>query len=151
MHDALLFVSNLLADVINPALVLLWLWLVVGLFRSRDNSRWRWVLASLLGVAICVAGVHLLRAEPVWPGHPYFPSGHEAFAASVATSIAWRFGVRWGALAALCASILAPSLVLAGFHEVWDVVASLVVCPVVTIACHVILRISLPILPRSDR
>ncbi len=137
MNQPVAEIARWLSTAINPLLVILWVFAVVKASSVHVPSRA--VSATLVGLALCSGGVFAFRHAHLWSGHPLFPSGHEAFACSLAASIAY-FGKRLAVTSALMAGILAPALVVAGYHQWIDVVASILICPVLTIACHYCLR-----------
>jgi len=129
--------ARILADVTNPLLALLW---VVALVAShRRPGILLWVLASAAGLAMAVMLAEYGKHHHVWPHHPSFPSGHETFGTSVATSLVWR-DPRWLPVALLAAATLAWALVAARYHTGVDVAGAAVLGPVVTSIPHVLLR-----------
>ncbi len=79
-------------------------------------------------VAALVAALVVLAAKTieVWPGHPLFPSGHTAFAVTIAVFLVAR-DLRWLALVVPLLALLAVALVLARYHIVADIGGGLVV------------------------
>ncbi|MDR3710991.1 MAG: phosphatase PAP2 family protein [Capsulimonadaceae bacterium] len=135
MRDAAwAFVWKFLSGWVDPLLVACWLVSVWSQGRTMRSSRK--VLAPAIGLAVSLTVVYIVRGLHVWPAHPLFPSGHEAIAASIATSLA-LLDRRWMIISAGLAALLALSLVLSGYHSWVDVIGSLLLCPVLTYACHV--------------
>jgi membrane-associated phospholipid phosphatase len=75
----------------------------------------------------------------VWPGHPWFPSGHEAFAASAAACLVLLYGRAWLTAALPAAGLMGWALVAAGYHAVPDVLAAAVYGP---LAAALLLRLT---------
>ena len=136
--------AHIASDVINPLLALAWCGCVAISMRRGDRDVGRYVASTLVGALVCFGSVHLIRSAHLFAAYPMFPSGHEAFGASVATSIAMRFRGIIGIAGIVAALLLASALVVAGYHQWMDVSASLLVCPVVTVVCHVAVRKSFP-------
>lgn len=76
------------------------------------------VLASLL----TLAG----KTLEVWPGHPLFPSGHTAYAVTIAVFLASR-DRRWLPWVVPLVAFTAVALVLGDYHDVVDIVGGLAV------------------------
>ena len=100
-------------------------------------------IASVLAACVTVEMVDHFRHLRAFPAYPMFPSGHEAFTTSVGTStvIADR---RWLGPAIVIGIIMAPVLVLAGFHKWPDVIASAVLSPLITLAFHRLFNTKVP-------
>lgn len=92
-------------------------------------------LRSAAGLGLAVSLAESGKYFEVWPGHPGFPSGHESFALSLATSlVVWD--CRWLALALPLAGLQAWILIIAHFHQPPDVVGALFVGPPCTLLCQ---------------
>jgi membrane-associated phospholipid phosphatase len=78
--------------------------------------------AALLAALVTLAG----KLLEVWPGNPLFPSGHTAYAVTIAVFLAAR-DRRWLRPALPLLALLAVALVLARYHVVADVAGGLAV------------------------
>jgi membrane-associated phospholipid phosphatase len=95
----------------------------------------RYVASSLIAGLLTVNVVDVIRNAHVLPGYPGLPSGHEAFVATVGTSLVVA-DRRWLVFALVLCVVMAVSLVLARFHVWIDPVGSLVYTPPVTALFH---------------
>ncbi|CAA9521373.1 MAG: hypothetical protein AVDCRST_MAG45-2525 [uncultured Solirubrobacterales bacterium] len=102
---------------------LLW---VAPRWSGPDIGRWRFRAvgfgAALLASLITLAG----KTLEVWPGNPLFPSGHTAFAVTIAVFLVGldRRWLRW-VIALLL--LLGVALVLSFFHVIVDIAGGTVV------------------------
>lgn len=102
-----------------------------------DRRRFRVVAfaAALLAALVTLAG----KLLEVWPGNPLFPSGHTAYAVTIAVFLVAR-DRRWLKLVLPLLALLAVALVLARYHIVADVAGGTAVGLAVGIgACRVVL------------
>ncbi len=72
--------------------------------------------AALLAALVTLAG----KLLEVWPGNPLFPSGHTAYAVTIAVFLVAR-DRRWVKLVVPLLALLAVALVLARYHIAADV------------------------------
>ena len=87
-----------------------------------------------LGAALLASLVTLIgKLLEVWPGHPLFPSGHTAYAVSVAISLT-ALDRRWSRVVVPLLALLVVALVLAVYHVPVDVVGGAGVGIVITAA-----------------
>lgn len=132
--------ARLLSSAINPLLIVLWL---VGVgFAWRRGSHpalGRYALASIAGVIATYLVVHVFRWAHFWPSHPEFPSGHETFGASIGTSLA-LLNPKWLVVVLPLLGILTVALVGARYHDWFDIAGAVVVSPLLTWLCHLLLR-----------
>jgi len=110
--------------------LLLLLWTVLLLLAPRwgtsEVSGWRFRLWGL-GAALVAAGVTLAgKTLEVWPDHPLFPSGHTAWAVTIAVFVVGR-DRRWLPWVVPLLGLLAVALVLANYHVPADIAGGLAV------------------------
>jgi len=91
--------------------------------------------AAMLASLVTLAG----KTLEVWPGNPLFPSGHTAYAVTIAVFLVGR-DRRWGAYAFPLVCLLAVALVLARYHVAADVAGGLAVGLAVAIPLFAWLR-----------
>jgi len=109
-------------------LVLLWtaLLLLAPRWGTSEVGGWRFRLWGL-GAALAAAGLTLAgKALEVWPGNPLFPSGHTAWAVTIAVFVAGR-DRRWLPWVVPLLALTAVALVLARYHIVADIAGGLAV------------------------
>ena len=124
---------NFLTNAINAVLLIL-VTAAPVIFRHPGSFFPFW-LRSAAGLGLAVGLAESGKYFVVWPGHPSFPSGHETFALSLATSLV-IWDRRWLALALPLAALQAWVLIIAHFHQPPDVVGSLFVGPPCALLCH---------------
>ena len=76
----------------------------------------------VVAVAISFVLAHVNRWFDLWKAHPYFPSGHETFAACMATALVYA-DRRWAVPMLALLALLGSMLVRAGWHGRMEVVA----------------------------
>lgn len=130
--------AHFLSSAINPLLVVIWLGAVSWDWRRRGVFPGSYALASVVAVAGTYLIVHGFRWLHLWPGHPEFPSGHETFGASIGTSLV-LWDVKWLIVVPLLVGILGVALVRAHYHDWLDIEGALVVSPVLTWLCHLLI------------
>ncbi|MGH7737092.1 MAG: phosphatase PAP2 family protein [Candidatus Tyrphobacter sp.] len=110
-----------------PAVV----WLIAT---SRDARAGRgpFIRATIEAVVLSFVLAHVNRWFDLWKTHPYFPSGHETFAACVATALVVR-DRRYLIFALVVLVILGYGLVRSGWHGRFEVVAGFILGSVVTL------------------
>ncbi len=75
----------------------------------------------VLGAALLASLITLIgKLLEVWPGHPLFPSGHTAYALTIAAFLVTR-DRRWLRVVAPLVGLLAVALVLAHYHPPVDI------------------------------
>lgn len=103
--------------------VLLWL---APRWSGSDIGRWRFravgLGAALLASLITLAG----KTLEVWPGNPLFPSGHTAYAVTIAVFLV-GLERRWLPWVVALLLLLGVALVLSFFHILVDIVGGTVV------------------------
>ena len=125
-----------LADGLPVSLACCWLISLVAVFRKLPRkSALVFVAVSLVAWYCTWTVVDYFQGWKPFPRFPGFPSGHEAFAASFATSavIADR---RWLPVAVVLTIATAPVVVWARMHQWPDVIASAIYSPLVTLLFH---------------
>ncbi len=118
LHD---FLGAVFIDGLVALLALLWLLTLVAR-RRRGEPIVGSVRATLWAIVISFILAHLNRWFDLWPAHPYFPSGHETFAACIGTAAVFekrRLVLPVFALIAL----LGYGLVRLGWHDPMEVIA----------------------------
>jgi len=78
--------------------------------------------AALVAAAVTLAG----KTVEVWPDNPLFPSGHTAWAVTIAVFVVGR-DRRWLPWVVALLALLAIALVLANYHIPADIVGGLAV------------------------
>jgi membrane-associated phospholipid phosphatase len=129
--------ARFLSSAINPIFVVLWLGALVYERRRGRAGLAQYALASILGVVVSYLVVHGFRWLKLWPAYPEFPSGHEAFAASLGTSLALG-NVRWLVVVVPLLAVLGVALVCAHYHVPLDIAGALVASPIITWCCHLL-------------
>jgi len=91
---------------------------------AGDRRRFRIVAfgAALLAALVTLIG----KLLEVWPGNPLFPSGHTAYAVTIAVFLVAR-DARWLTLVLPLLALLAVALVLADYHVVEDIAGGVAV------------------------
>jgi membrane-associated phospholipid phosphatase len=130
VHAAAVLLSNAL----NPSVAILALGALIACCRSPRIGVW--IFGTAAGLALSVALAEYGKSHQIWTGHAEFPSGHEAFGASLATSLV-VLDRRWAPAAAVIAAALAWALVSARYHAPIDVLAAALLAVVVTTLTHV--------------
>ena len=119
--------ADFFCNAINPLLLILIFW-----ERGGPKTAWpfwlRWAVALVVAVSLAELG----KKYQVWPGHGGFPSGHTAFAATCATALVFRRGVRWLPVGVLLTGLMMASLVYAGWHTIPDTLGALVLAVGIT-------------------
>ncbi len=108
--------------------LLLWtvLLLLAPLWGTSGIGAWRFRLWGL-GAALVAAGVTLAgKTMGIWPGHPLCPSGHTAWAVTIAVFLVGR-DRRWLPCVVPLLALLAIALVLARYHVPADIAGGLAV------------------------
>ena len=133
-HSPVHAVAVVLANIINPVMLCLWL---TAIWRRHERSQpvRNWIRASSIAALIVVTIAEALKRIHPWHQLGAFPSGHEAFATTFAMSTA-LIDRSLARNASLLALVLAPSLVFANFHRWSDVLASLAYGPTLTVGIH---------------
>ena len=109
-------------------LILVWtaLLLLAPIWEPSEVGGWRFRLwgfaAALVAAGITLAG----KALEVWPGNPLFPSGHTAWAVTIAVFLVGR-DRRWLPWVTPLLALLAVALVLANYHVLADIAGGLAV------------------------
>lgn len=89
---------------------LLGIWCCVAFTRIAPSSRKGYILRSCAGLIVAVGLSEAAKAAVLWPHHPTFPSGHEAFGVSLTVSLAqdrrWWLAVGIGACVLLAWGLL---------------------------------------------
>jgi membrane-associated phospholipid phosphatase len=127
--------AHFLADTLPALLVIL---LLIAPFLGPRPTRvrvlWFWG-ASAAGLAVAVLLAEAGKERVVWPGHVGFPSGHETFTLSCATSlVCWR--PFWAWVVVPLAVIMGWALVTAHYHETADVWGAMLTGPPPALLCH---------------
>ncbi|HEX5322819.1 MAG TPA: phosphatase PAP2 family protein [Capsulimonadaceae bacterium] len=133
--DAALQWARILSSAINPLFVVLWLIALWVAWRRKDTRLGPYCLASLAGLLVSYLVVHGFRWLGLWTEYPEFPSGHEAFAASIGTSLV-ILDARLLAVTLPLLGILGVALVRAHYHVPLDIAGALIVSPILTWLCH---------------
>ena len=136
LHHLLYVLADHLSDGINPLFVGLIVQepLVAGQGKSAKSqiaSALLFYLRSLLAVGIAVTLAELGKKHQIWPGHPYFPSGHTTFAAAAATCIVIQRGWGWAWMVVPLVLLMAGSLVYGRWHTLDEVAAAMLLGPLV--------------------
>ena len=113
----------MLAQYADPIIFILLL--VVSLFGTTVRDFFRFWIISAVAIGVATGLAELGKALVIWPGHPTFPSGHEAFGAATAMCIVARKGY-WLPIVMILLLALAWGLVTVNFHSIVDVAAGLV-------------------------
>lgn len=110
-------------------LLLLWTALLLAAPRwdaAKLGGGWGFRLWGL-GAALAAAGITWAgKTLEVWPGNPLFPSGHTAWAVTIAVFLVAR-DRRWLAWVVPLLALIAVALVLANYHVPVDIVGGLAV------------------------
>lgn len=118
------FYWGITADLL--VLLLTALLLMAPLWGASELGRRRFRLWGL-GAAITATGVTLAgKIAEVWPGHPLFPSGHTAWAVTIAIFVVGR-DRRWLPWVLPLLALLAVALVLSHYHIPADLAGGLAV------------------------
>lgn len=126
-----------IADAVNPALTL---WALLVLWRHARQARARntdtaprRTLALWIGCVLLVfVAAHLNRWLHLWPGHKYFPSGHIAYTACLA-SLGWTLERRSLWLTAPLIGLYSVLIVQLGYHVWADIIGALILAPALTL------------------
>jgi len=109
-------------------------WLVAAATRrSRGRPIAAFVRTTILAVLLSFVLAHINRWFDLWKAHPYFPSGHETFAACMATALVVLGRRTLVPMLALLA-LLGYLLVRMGWHGRFEVVAGAALGAAVTLA-----------------
>lgn len=101
-------------------------WIVVMLVRRERNLPVSaQIRAAVLAVVISFVLAHVNRWFDLWKQHPYFPSGHETFAACACTLLV-AIDRRFLVPAMLLLALLGYSLVRTGWHGRFEVIGGFV-------------------------
>jgi membrane-associated phospholipid phosphatase len=131
--------ARFLSSAINPLFAVLWLVAVVVVWRRNKTGVGAYCLASIAGLLVSYLIVHGFRWLKLWPAYPEFPSGHEAFGASIGTSLA-LLNVKWLVIVLPLLAILGVALVRAHYHVPLDIAGALIVSPLLTWCSHLVVR-----------
>lgn len=110
-------------------------WISVAIAKSAPRPPWRFMVATVVAAVLAVFLAEQGKAHVVWPGNPYFPSGHETFESSVATSICLAER-RWILLAIVACLLLGWALIAVHYHKLSDVSGGVALGTLVTVATH---------------
>lgn len=121
----------------NPFLIGWWICAVsLGV---TPKPRRRYVLGMISAAIIAVAAMEVAKSRVIWPLHPTFPSGHEAFAAVMLVGL-WYAKRIWGIVAGAGCIVLGVGLVIHRAHQPIDLVggffAGLVIAAATLAACR---------------
>jgi membrane-associated phospholipid phosphatase len=112
---------------------LLGIWWCIASARIAPSSRMSYVLRSCAGLIVAVAAAEGAKAAVLWPNHPTFPSGHEAFGASLAVSLG-QDRRRWLAISIGACAVSGWGLILWRVHMPVDVAAGALLGALATMA-----------------
>ncbi|MBC8140232.1 MAG: phosphatase PAP2 family protein [Armatimonadetes bacterium] len=133
MSNAVARIAQMLADGINPALLLSILSELPVALSSAESDRAlrlrravRFAVAGCVAVAVPVVLAELGKRYEVWGGHPGFPSGHTTFAASASAVIVAYRGNYWLIVAVPLTVLMMASLVYLRHHNIPEVLGGLV-------------------------
>lgn len=99
-------------------LVLVWAGLLLLAPRwGGGRAPGSWFRLIGLGAALLASGLAWVgKTVEVWPGHPLFPSGHTAWAATIAVLLVAR-DRRWVPWVLVLLALVVAALLLANYHE----------------------------------
>jgi membrane-associated phospholipid phosphatase len=129
------FVCRILSQSINPFIAGIWGCIVLFDFRNKTPGWQKYCSASIVAVLLTQLAVHLFREGGFCDTQPNFPSGHEAFASSLITSMA-LWDRRWLLLLSPLALLLGISMVYIRMHSAIDVIGGAFLIPPCTILVH---------------
>ena len=142
IHNRLFILADKLSDVINPVLLA---FIAEEPLRLRELRRtsaekmarlwpdtWRLWGRSLLCIGGAVGLAELGKTMQVWPGHPNFPSGHTALAASAATVIVLHRGRAWLWITTPLVLLMGAALIYGHWHTPDEVAGALLLGPSLT-------------------
>ena len=127
-------VAALVADLVNPVLVLLLLAAPWVPKKPGEGPVQFWVssaTAIVLATLIAEAGKNF----SVWPGHDTYPSGHESFGAAAGICLA-GYDRDWLWFVVPLLALFGWALVTAGYHDPPDIAGAIVV----GLACALLAR-----------
>ena len=111
--------------------LLLWTALLLLAPRWSPNARSPRFRLVGLGAALLASLVTLIgKLLEVWPGNPLFPSGHTAYAVTIALFLA-AVDRRWMYVVVPLAGLLVAALILANYHVTLDIAGGVAVAVVV--------------------
>jgi len=91
--------------------------------RRRLQQVLRFYMVAFVMIGVSAVLTTLGKRFEVWPGHPGFPSGHSAFAATCAVLIARYRGVWWWILCAPLIPLMMLGMVWNKAHSPIEVIA----------------------------
>lgn len=127
---------KLLANLVNPCFALA---LLAAIWLPRRDGSGPppgvFTIRAVVAVLLVFVVAHVNRWLHLWPAHPMFPSGHMAFAASIATS--WFVLARRSLLWTVPLQIAYGALIVYLGYHVWsDIIGAWIVAPPLTWVCY---------------
>ena len=86
----------------------------------------RFILVTLIAMAVPIFLAETSKENEFWPGHPGFPSGHTTFTASACAAIAVYRGSWWWLLGIPLTLLMMVSLVIRHYHNPPEVFGGMV-------------------------